>query len=74
MEYFILGMIMVQVIFPLMDGITAVILSGLEALKGYFGMRVSEYNMKIRKMTLQDDVPEIRPIGFTFEEEDEPNE
>lgn len=65
---------MVQVIFPLMDGITAVILSGLEALKGYFGMKVSEYNMKIRKMTLQDDVPEMRPIGFTFEEEDEPNE
>ena len=65
---------MVQVIFPLMDGITAVILSGLEALKGYFSMKVSEYNMKIRKMTLQDDVPEMRPIGFTFEEEDEPNE
>lgn len=65
---------MVQVIFPLMDGITAVILSGLEALKGYFGMKVSEYNIKIRKMTLQDDVPEMRPIGFTFEEEDEPNE
>ena len=65
---------MVQVLFPLMDGVTAVILSGLEALKGYFGMKVSEYNMKIRKMTLQDDVPEMRPIGFTFEEEDEPNE
>lgn len=65
---------MVQVIFPLMDGITAVILSGLEALKGYFGMKISEYNIKIRKMTLQDDVPEMRPIGFTFEEEDEPNE
>lgn len=65
---------MVQVIFPLMDGITAVILSGLEALKGYFGMKVSEYNMKIRKMTLQDDVPEMRPIGFTFEEENEPDE
>lgn len=65
---------MVQVLFPLMDGITSVILSGLEALKGYFGMKVSEYNIKIRKMTLQDDVPEMRPIGFTFEEEDEPNE
>ena len=65
---------MVQVLFPLMDGVTAVILSGLEALKGYFGMKVSEYNMKIRKMTLQDDVPEMRPIGFTFEEENEPDE
>ena len=74
MEYFILGMIMVQVLFPLMDGITAVILSGLEALKGYFSIKVSEYNIKIRKMNMQEDVPEMRPIGFTFEEEDEPNE
>ena len=65
---------MVQAIFPLIDGITAVILAGLEALKGYFGMKVSEYNMKIRKMATQDDTPEMRPIGFTFEEEDEPDE
>jgi hypothetical protein len=74
LEHFILGMVMVQAIFPLIDGITAVILAGLEALKGYFGMKVSEYNMKIRKMATQDDAPEMRPIGFTFEEEDEPNE
>jgi hypothetical protein len=67
-------MIMVQVLFPLMDGITAVILSALEALKGYFGMKVSEYNIKIRKMTIEEDVPEMRPIGFAFEEEDEPDE
>lgn len=65
---------MVQVLFPLMDGITAVILSGLEALKGYFSIKVSEYNIKIRKMNMQEDVSEMRPIGFTFEEEDEPNE
>ena len=54
MEYFILGMIMVQVLFPLMDGITAVILSALEALKGYFCMKVSEYNIKIRDRCYQE--------------------
>lgn len=63
MEYFILGMLMVQALFPLIDGITAVILSGLEALKGYFGMKIAEYNNRIRKISLQE--PDIKnPIGF----------
>lgn len=69
MEYFILGMIMVQALFPLIDGITAVILAGFEALKGYFGMKAAEYNIRIRKIS--DDEPKKRPIGFTMEEEEE---
>lgn len=70
MEHFILGMIMVQVLFPLMDGFTAVILAGLEALKGFFGMKVAEYNIRIRKLA-EDDEPAMRPIGFIMEEDDE---
>lgn len=63
MEYFILGILMVQVFFPLIDGVTAVILSGLEALKGYFGIKIAEYNNRIRKISLQE--PDIKnPIGF----------
>ena len=70
MEHFILGMIMVQVLFPLMDGFTAVILAGLEALKGFFGMKVAEYNIRIRKLA-EDDEPTMRPIGFIMEEEND---
>ena len=63
MEYFILGILMVQVFFPLIDGVTAVILSGLEALKGYFGIKIAEYNNRIRKISLQE--PDTKnPIGF----------
>ena len=40
MGYFILGMLMVQAFFPLIDGVTAVLLAGLEALKGYFNTDV----------------------------------
>ena len=69
MGYFILGMLMVQAFFPLIDGVTAVLLAGLEALKGYFGIKVAEYNMRIRKIT--DDEPKKRPIGFVVEEEDD---
>lgn len=69
MEYFILGMLMVQALFPLIDGITAVLLAGLEALKGYFGIKVAEYNIRIR--TITEDEPKKHQIGFVMEEEDE---
>ena len=61
---------MVQALFPLIDGITAVILSGLEALKGYFGMKIAEYNNRIRKISLQE--PDIKnPIGFQYNDQEE---
>lgn len=70
MEYFILGMITVQALFPIMDGLTAVVLAGLEALKGFFGMKVTEYNMRIRKMA-EEDAPTMRPIGFSYTDQEE---
>lgn len=74
MEYFILGMLMVQALFPIIDGLTAVILAGLEALKGYFGMKVAEYNIRIRNMA-DKDTAQTRPIGFSYEDrEDNENE
>ena len=68
---FILGMLMVQMFFPLIDGLTALILSGLEALKGYFSIKVTEYNAKMRKMVMEDDESKMNPIGFAYEEEEE---
>lgn len=74
MEYFILGMITVQAFFPLIDGFTAVVLAGLEALKGFFGMKVAEYNIHIRQLTNKE-IPPMRPIGFSYEnQEDNENE
>jgi hypothetical protein len=70
--YFILGMLMVQAFFPLIDGIAAMLLTALEALKGYFGIKVAEYNSQIRKIAIEDedDKPKCR-IGFTTEEEED---
>ena len=67
---FILGMIMVQALFPLIDGVTALVLSALEALKGYFGLKVAELNVRIRKIT-EEDEPKKRPIGFAREEKED---
>lgn len=56
--------------FPLIDGLTALLLSGLEALKGYFGLKVTEYNARMRKI-VEEDEPTMNPIGFTLKEEDD---
>lgn len=74
MVYFILGILTVQALLPLIDSITAVLMTGLEALKGYFGIKVAEYNSYIRKIALEEDEPKRRPIGFTTDQEDEDDE
>lgn len=61
---------MVQMFFPLIDGLTALLLSGLEALKGYFSLKVTEYNARMRKI-VEEDEPTMNPIGFTLKEEDD---
>ena len=67
-------MITVQAFFPLIDGFTGVILAGLEALKGFFGMKVAEYNIRIRQLA-DKEIPPMRPIGFSYEDqEDNENE
>ena len=74
MEYFILGMLIVQVGFPLLDGVLGVLLTGLEALKGYFGLKVALINARIRKIAESEDEPPRRRIGFTTQQEDDSDE
>ena len=63
MEYFIIGMLTVQILFPLIDGATAVLLTALEALKGYFGLKVAKYNSQMRK-AVEPSEESHRLIGF----------
>jgi hypothetical protein len=37
---FFLGMLMVQIGFPILDSLTALVLTMLETAKGYFGVKV----------------------------------
>jgi hypothetical protein len=64
LEYFILGMLMVQTFFPLIESITAILLTALEALKGYFGIKVAKYNSQIRQITTIEEEPNTPLIGF----------
>ena len=68
-------MITVQALFPLLDGITAVLLSGLEVIKGYFGVKISEYRVRMQQIaSCADEEIKMNPIGFDYKEEENANE
>ena len=63
---------MVQIGFPLLDGICSLLLTMLEAAKGYFSNIVVKYNTKMKESI----EPEVKtnPIGFLYEQEGEEEE
>lgn len=67
MAYFIFGILFIQFGLPILESLTAVILTGLEALKGYFGIQVTKFN---RKMVEDEDIKPMQKIDFCFEEEE----
>ena len=64
---------MVQIGFPILDALTGLFLTMLEAAKGYFSIKVTEYNNKIRKLTCEED-KSTGKIDFTYEEEENDEE
>ena len=70
LKKFIAGMIFATAIAPILDSATAVIMTGLEVLKGKWSVKVTEYNYQIQK--LGDEPTSSRVIGFAapVEEDD----
>lgn len=77
--FFILGIIFIELIIPVIEALTIVIVTALEVAKGKLNMIISNYNIRIQKMA-----EELEPenthaaIGFVVqnnepeeEEEDE---
>ena len=63
-------MIFASVIAPILDSATAVVLTGLEAIKGKWTVKITEYNCQIQK--IGDEPTSSRVIGFAApKEEDE---
>ena len=63
-------MIFATTIAPILDSAAAVIMTGLEAIKGKWSVKITEYNYQIQKMG--DEPIQSRVIGFAVPtEEDE---
>ena len=69
----ILGIVLIQFGLPVLDGLAALVMTMLEAAKGYFGIIVAKYNTKITSILNQEENTVKNTIGFTLPEEEEDN-
>lgn len=59
--------------FPLMDGLTSLLLTMMEAAKGYFGVITTQYSAQMKKIC-DDQEPTKNLIGFVYDEEEPTDE
>lgn len=76
--FFILGIIFIELIIPVIEALTIVIVTALEVAKGKLNMIISNYNIQIQKMADELEPENTHAIGFVVnnneleeEEEDE---
>lgn len=76
--FFILGIIFIELIIPVIEALTIVIVTALEVVKGKLNMIISNYNIRIQKMAEELEPENTHAIGFIVqnnepeeEEEDE---
>lgn len=74
-EYFIAGILFVQIVIPILDGIASVFLALVELIKGRINIDIVKSSVKIQKLkdSLDKDPPK-RAIGFAISEEIEEEE
>lgn len=74
--YFILGILLVSFILPLIDALAGLILTMIEVAKGYFTVKVTEYNCRLKKIAYADDDDDTptRLIGFARNDDEEDEE
>ncbi len=69
--YFILGILCVSLFLPLIDALASLLLTMVEVAKGYFSLKVTEYNQQLQKVAYEEDDTPKRLIGFARETEED---
>lgn len=74
--YFILGIVFVEYICPLIEGLATLLLTKMEVKKGKYSEMINDINLNIEKATASSEKTNL--IGFQlpndYEEEDEDDE
>ena len=70
--YFILGIVFVLLVSPILESLCALVLTGMELLKGKWTLKITKINSQIRKISLEyPDKPPSNPIGFVIPSKEE---
>lgn len=64
--YFLLGIIFIDCVLPLLEGVTGCICTRMEQYKAKLAVKINEYNMEIEKMA-EPPMASGQPIGFHCE-------
>ena len=70
----LLGILLVSLFLPLIDALAGLLLTIIEVAKGWFSVKVAEYNHRLKKIAYAEDDEDIAPkklIGFMRENEEE---
>lgn len=67
--YFILGILFIDILLPIMEGIAGCICTRLEQYKAKCAVKINEYNMTIEEGSMP--VMDSHPIGFQYTSEDD---
>lgn len=65
------GLVFIAFIFPILEGISSVILTALELLKGKMNIKIAEINFRIQRIATQEEEEPHRAIGFVLPNNDE---
>ena len=67
LEGLIIGILLIQFGLPVLESLTSLVMTMIEAAKGYFGTIVTKYNIAIQEKINPEEV--VNPIGFYLPEE-----
>lgn len=70
--YFVLGILFVEIILPILEQLSAVLVSWLEVVKGKATVHITRMNDEIQKMGLPETSTHV--IGFRIPQDDEEEE
>lgn len=69
---FLFGIIFIQWIFPLVDGILGVILTQFEVWKGHMAVKITKSQQEVEELKINNE--QFQQIGFAVMEDEEPND
>ena len=67
MTNFLLGILFILMIVPIIENLTSLLLTAIEVAKGYLSIKVTQYNLKLQKMSTEE-ATNCQTIGFQIPE------
>lgn len=62
LKFVFLGILLISLILPIIEGLTGLLLTIIEVAKGYFSVKITKYNLQLKQMSEPNEDKHV--IGF----------